>query len=319
MSRAGVNWGIAMAVQNLVSVIIPCYNQARFLSEAIESVLAQTYKNFEIIVIDDGSTDNTRQIVEQYEEVRYLRQENQGVASARNLGLRLSKGEYLVFLDADDRLLPEAIKIGLRSFDTHPESAFVAGHVRLISADGSALPSPQPPAVGRDVYLELLRHNFIWTTGAVMYRRSTLVSIDGFNTSVDGSADFDLNLRLASRFPTYWHGEEVLEYRKHSANMTRQAGLMLMASVTARRRHQKVVKGNMQYEKALNSGLRSVQEDYGEKAIREASAMLRSCQWGQVMKGAFVLVCYYPRGLFAHASRKIYRMVFNRKESERSL
>src|SRR5215212_9690625 len=92
----------------LVSVVIPCYNQAHFLSEAIESVLAQTHPNFEIIVVDDGSTDNTSEVAARYPGVRHIRQDNQGLAAARNTGLRESKGTCLVFLDADDRLLPNA-------------------------------------------------------------------------------------------------------------------------------------------------------------------------------------------------------------------
>ena len=89
----------------LVSVVIPCYNQAHFLGEAIESVLAQTYPHLEIVVVDDGSTDNTGEVAARYPGVRYVRQENQGLAAARNTGLRHSSGDYLVFLDADDRLL----------------------------------------------------------------------------------------------------------------------------------------------------------------------------------------------------------------------
>src|SRR5919107_192619 len=105
---------------DLVSVVIPCYNQAHFLSEAIESVLAQTYPYFEIIVVDDGSTDNTSEVAGRYSGVRCIRQDNQGLSGARNSGLRHSKGEYLVFLDADDRLLPQALEVGLECLRAYP-------------------------------------------------------------------------------------------------------------------------------------------------------------------------------------------------------
>src|SRR5215212_9338337 len=121
----------------LVSVIIPCYNQAHFLGEAIESVLSQSYKNFEIIVVDDGSSDNTSEVASSYEEVRLVRQENRGLSAARNAGITHSEGEYLVFLDADDRLLPKALEAGLECFEAHPECALVAGHSKFIRADGS--------------------------------------------------------------------------------------------------------------------------------------------------------------------------------------
>src|SRR5215217_8140206 len=111
----------------LVSVIIPCFNQAHFLVEAIESVLAQSYSHFEIVVVDDGSTDNTCDVASYYERVRCIRQNNQGLAAARNSGIRESKGSYLVFLDADDRLLPEALEAGVKCLKAYPDGAFVFG------------------------------------------------------------------------------------------------------------------------------------------------------------------------------------------------
>src|SRR6266513_5232454 len=105
--------GVPMPASGLVSVIIPCYNQAHFLHEAIESVLAQTYSNREIIVVDDGSTDNTATVARCHSPPRYIYQENAGPSAARNTGFEQSRGEYLVFLDADDRLLPEALEIGV--------------------------------------------------------------------------------------------------------------------------------------------------------------------------------------------------------------
>src|SRR5919112_3168501 len=121
----------------LVSVIIPSYNHAHYLGEAIESVLSQSYRNFEIIVVDDGSTDNTSEVASHYEEVRLVRQENRGLAGARNSGLAEAEGEYLVFLDADDRLLPRALEVNLTELAAHPQCALVAGYQWLIEADGS--------------------------------------------------------------------------------------------------------------------------------------------------------------------------------------
>src|SRR5262249_51410620 len=123
----------------LVSIIIPCYNQAHFLGEAIESVLAQSHSHHEIVVIDDGSTDNTRAVAGRYPGIRYIRQVNCGLSAARNTGLRCSQGDYIVFLDADDRLFPQALRIGLESLTSHPECMFAAGRYELMSADGSCL------------------------------------------------------------------------------------------------------------------------------------------------------------------------------------
>ena len=152
-----------MAKDGLVSVVIPCYNQARFLSEAIESALAQSYIKVQIIVVDDGSTDNTSEVATLYAGVKCIRQMNKGPADARNAGLQASSGEYLLFLDADDRLLPDAVDLGVRSLNSHSECGFVYGHVRLIAQDGSPLPSPLQVSVENDHYIELLRRNYIWT------------------------------------------------------------------------------------------------------------------------------------------------------------
>src|SRR3712207_3649838 len=109
----------------LVSVIITCYHQAHFLGEAIESVLGQAYARFEILVIDHGATHDTFEVAAQYPEVRCIRQDNQGLSAARNSGIHESKGSCLVFLNAEDRLLPNALKLGVEYLKSHPKCAFV--------------------------------------------------------------------------------------------------------------------------------------------------------------------------------------------------
>lgn len=111
----------------LVSVIIPCYNQAHFMGDAIESVLAQTWPQREIIVVDDGSRDDPAAVVARYAGVRLLRQSNQGVSAARNHSLRESRGEFLVFLDADDRLTPQALETHLQHLQARPDCALPQG------------------------------------------------------------------------------------------------------------------------------------------------------------------------------------------------
>src|SRR5713101_1476950 len=172
VSADGSHKNVRMPESGLVSVIIPCYNQAHFLHEAIQSALAQTYSHREIFVVDDGSTDNTAEVTAGFAGIRYTRQENSGVSAARNSGLKESRGEYLVFLDADDRLLPEALEVGVNCLHQHPDCAFASGHCRLITAAGWVLAKPEQLHVVRDHYLELLRDNYIWCPGSVIYRRS---------------------------------------------------------------------------------------------------------------------------------------------------
>src|SRR3712207_1908731 len=167
-------------VPPLVSVVIPCYNQAHFLGEAIESVLAQSYPNVEIIVVDDGSTDATSEVARSYPKVRLVRQENQGLSGARNAGLARSEGEYVVFLDADDRLLPEALETGVEYLEARPECAFVSGPCNRITADGSPLPTRPRLHVGGDHYLTLLQRCYIMPPAAVVYRRAVFESVGCF-------------------------------------------------------------------------------------------------------------------------------------------
>src|SRR4030095_13786323 len=109
-----------------VSVVITCYNHGHFLREAIESVLAQSYRNFEIILVDDGSTDDTSKIAATYPGVRYIHQKNSGLATARNTGIKHSNGQFVVFLDADDRLVSNALEAGIQHLNANPECAFVS-------------------------------------------------------------------------------------------------------------------------------------------------------------------------------------------------
>jgi glycosyltransferase involved in cell wall biosynthesis len=294
---------------DLVSVIIPCYNQAHFLGEAIESVFRQTYPHYEIIVVDDGSTDETANVAAGFEQVQCLTQKNLGLAAARNAGLEASRGSYLVFLDADDRLLPNALEDGIKTFNTHPECAFVYGHVQLISATGLPLPSPRQSDPQGDHYLELLRHNYIWTPGAVIYCRGVFDFVAGFNPRVDGSADFDLNARIARLFPICCSESVVLEYRRHDGGMSRDFARMLKSAVTARRLQWEFAGGSRPHEEALQTGMRTVQEDYGEKLFEQVRNHVCENKWGRAMSGLLTLVRYYPHGLVKHAYRKLQHVV----------
>jgi glycosyltransferase involved in cell wall biosynthesis len=292
----------------LVSVIIPCYNQARFLGEAIESVLSQSYPHFEVVVVDDGSTDNTSEVASHYPGVRCIRQENLGLAGARNTGIRHSRGSYLVFLDSDDRLLPRALEVGLKHLKDHPECAFVSGRWKLISVDGSPLPTPSQPLPERDRYGALLRSCYISTPAAVMYQRVMVEYMGGFDTSVNSSADYDLYLRVARDYPVHDHDEVVAEYRRHGANMTHNPALMLKSEVTVLRRQWKYVRKSKQYKEAREAGMKHSREYFGEPLVEEVRAQLHKRRWQEAMRTLPVLLRYYPNG-FASVLCSRYNLV----------
>ena len=245
----------------LVSIIIPCYNQAQFLREAIQSALAQTYSHREIFIVDDGSTDNTAEVTAGFAGVRYIHQENSGVSTARNTGLKESRGEYLVFLDADDRLLPEALEIGVDCLRQHPECAFASGHCRHII--GSLLSSPKQLHVVRDHYLELLRGNYIWCPGSVIYRRSAFEVVKGFDISLGPCADYDLYLRITRDSPVFCHNQFVAGYRLHGSSMSTDHLSMLRETLKTLDGQRDFVKGNDRYIEALETGKKQCQSYYG--------------------------------------------------------
>ncbi|MBD0373703.1 MAG: glycosyltransferase [Pyrinomonadaceae bacterium] len=301
----------------LVSVIIPCYNQAHFLGEAIESVLNQSYPHYEIIVVDDGSTDNTSEVAESYTQVKLLRQENHGrPAVGRNNGFLESVGDYIVFLDSDDHLLPDALEIGLSYLESHPEYAFVSGHCRAMDSSGAPLPVRQDPCIEKEHYLALLHHNYIWTPGTVMFRREALERAGCFNISMSmkGSEDYDLYLRIARESPVYCHAHAVVEYREHGASLSRNAATMLKSTLTVHRAQWPFVKGNKRYEQAYREGERFWKQYYGEHLVERVRSQVRKKEeWNQAAQGLKVLLRYHPKEFFTQAYRKLYCFVFRVK------
>src|SRR5918995_773024 len=243
----------------------------------------------------------TAQVASEYasrdSRVRLVRQQNRGLAGARNRGLGESVGEYVVFLDSDDRLLEEALEVGVRELASHLECAFVAGHYRPIGADGEVYGVPRQARVEGDHYLALLRDNYISMPASVMYRRWVFEEVGGFDGSVDAAADWDLYLRVARRFPIHHHGEVVADYRWHGSNMTNDPALMLRSTVSVLRRQRQHVKGNKRYEQALEEGIKLFREHNGVNLAKEIRSHVRRRDTGRALRGALVLARFYPQGL----------------------
>ena len=243
---------------SLVSVVIPCYRQAHYLDDAIRSVLAQTYRHFEIIVIDDGSPDNTAEVAARYDGglLRCISQPNLGLATARNNGLRASAGDYVVFLDADDRLLPDALETGVNSLCDAPERAFVYGFCEFINHEGAPVPTPPHISIKENHYRAFLRDNPIWTPGAAMFRRPVFARVEGFDSSLfRGCEDLDLYLRIAKQWPIHCHGNTTLQYRKHRGSMSADKARMLRASNDLYRKHLREVAGDRELEELCRGKL----------------------------------------------------------------
>jgi len=209
-----------------VSVIIPTFNRASMVCEAIDSVLAQTVTDVEIIVVDDGSTDGTGEILSRrYEEsIRYHYQENHGRSVARNRGIRLSSGEFLVFLDSDDWLLPKALEVHLRFAEAHPEADVIYGDGYYCDQNGEPLQrisEERPPVPEEGLVGVMVLHNVVVAPHSAMVRRLALEMLGDpwFDEQLDGPEDADLWLRLAvagARFVA--HSVPVCKYRLHGGN-----------------------------------------------------------------------------------------------------
>lgn len=280
-----------------IAVVIPCYNQARFLGEAIESVINQTHTHVEIVVVDDGSTDHTPAVAARYPDVTYIRQENRGLASARNTGIRESLAHYLAFLDADDRLLPHALEIGLRHISAHPECAFVSGNYAFIDEDGSPLATGKTRQVSDDYFGALLQENIFGMHATVLYRRAALLSVGGFNSALPACEDYDLYLRLARTYPVHMYADVVAEYRQHSANMSGNVVLMLKTV-------QAVLHSNAQYLsteehiRAYQRGLTVWQNYYGQTLLKQIRKQAKNREILAATRGITQLARYAPRYLW---------------------
>jgi glycosyltransferase involved in cell wall biosynthesis len=291
-------------------VVIPCYNSGRFLREAIESVLGQTWRAAELVVVNDGSTDDTAAVARSYEQVRYIEQRNQGAPAARNTGMRSTTGEFLVFLDADDRLQPHALAAGVESLQANPEWAFVSGEVRVISEDGSPRYVPAHRSRPGDTYSQLLRANYIWTPGVVMYRREILRAVNGFVTWAGASADYELNVRIARRFPIGRHRQVVLDYRQHPSSMSSDVRYMLKSAVTVRRAERSHACRSAETRQAWQEGLAGVQADYGGRLLRQMKRDLAvTGRPGRAVVSIWDVARYYPAGLIRLARGVLRRAV----------
>jgi glycosyltransferase involved in cell wall biosynthesis len=281
-----------------VSVVIPCFDQAHFLGEAIESVAAQTRPVAEIVVVDDGSSDNTYAVAGRYPAVRRLRQANQGVAAARNAGLASSSGEFLVFLDADDRLLPEAIELGAAALARRPHVAFVAGMSRDVGSDGRELGDRRQPLVTQDHYLRLLEDCYIWSGSSIVHRRSALEAVGGFEQNLSAGDDYDLYLRIAHGFPVYCHDAVVTDYRRHGSNTTRDPAVVLTSQLEVLKRQRPRLRGPRE-RAAYRVGLRRTRSEHGRALARRALADWQAGRRGRALRGLRTLARRDPRALAA--------------------
>lgn len=218
-------------MNQLVSVIIPAYNQAKYLKSAITSVLSQTYTFWECIVVDDGSTDNTYEQVHLFKhpKIKYLYQNNAGLSAARNTGMQASRGEYISFLDSDDCFAPQKLELLVEIMNNRPELALVAGNAALIDENGNTINRKFESWIPEKQH-ELLFGNPLHV-GSVMLRREWYLKIGLFDTNLRSYEDWDYWLRIAKSGGKMQSIKPIVSYyRFHTDQMTRNATQMTEAS-----------------------------------------------------------------------------------------
>lgn len=247
----------------LISVIIPCFNQGRFLSDAINSVQRQTYPNVEVIVVNDGSADDTESVARSFANVVYYRQTNAGLSAARNAGIKKSNGSFLVFLDADDILYPHALETHLQWLSGEPGWAFVSGGHDKVDERLCPMDAGEEPA--RPIthhYRALLGGNYIGMHAAVMYRRSVFDTF-AFDTTLRACEDYDLYLKIARDHPIGHHTVKVAAYRRHGSSMSANALWMLSQVLHVHARRKQDLKTGEEL-RAWRAGIRTWREYYAE-------------------------------------------------------
>lgn len=222
-----------------VSVVIPCYNHARFLPAAIDSALRQTRPADEVIVIDDGSTDDTPGAAARFgNRIVYVRQDNAGLAAARNTGIRRARGELIALLDSDDLWLPAFVESMTALAVSRPEAALYYSAWSLVDADGRDLASwgAPRPAPSAEVYQTLLRADFL-VPSAVVMRRSAVLDVGLFDDSLRAQEDWDLWLRLSRRWPVAATPATLVRYRLTPGSLSTDVTGMAAATLRVVEKH----------------------------------------------------------------------------------
>jgi len=280
----------------VVSVIIPAFNRAWCLEATLQSVLDQTFKNFEVIVVDDGSTDGTLDLLRQFPQVRVHRwEDNRGVSAARNLGITMARGEWICFLDSDDRWAENKLQVQVDWIQDHPECRACYTDEIWIRNGVRVNPKKKHRKYSGDIFRHCLPLCII-SPSSIMMRASVLETIGGFDTDLAACEDYDLWLRLASRYPVDFIPEKlIVKTGGHADQLSQKFRGMDRFRVYA-------------LEKILEQGVLSPKQ-----RVWVLEALIENC--------AILNIGYNNRGKYEEArlyeqAAEHYRRVLDRKEIE---
>lgn len=306
--------------------MIPAYNAARWLAEAIQSVLDRTWEDFEVIVVDDGSTDGTAAVAARFNDprVRYIRQQNRGLSAARNIGIRSARGTYAALLDADDRFKPDKLSLQMTAFHADPGLGMLTCGYDLIAETGRRLRAERPWLQAPVIDLRTLLFWNPMLPSTLLFRKDQVMQVGGFDESLLRYEDWDLPLRLAlAGCRMGWVREVLLEYRRHDSNMSTDPELVPVATAAALefmsrffrrsdvpspiRRLEDAVFGNLYLDasaRAYGADLGGTGGDWLQKAVERSPELAEGSppRW-------VVALCGHARGTLVETPERYLRTV----------
>ena len=259
-----------------VTVVIPIYNGSRYLRESIDSALAQAFHDFEIVCVDDGSTDDSAVLLQEYgQRIRVVRQENSGQSAARNAGVKLARGEYIAFLDQDDVWYPSKVQSQEAVLDAEPDVVLVHCNFDRIDERGQMLQRgagmiERTSALGSSMG-QLIGEALIFPS-AMMIRKVCYERIGGFHHALQGFEDFDLIARLKEQGRFVMVEERGMAYRMHGSGFTRTGGIHVIRSrETFLRRMQALYRGHWTKQAIVKNMLADCYSDWGIHDVRSGN------------------------------------------------
>ncbi len=218
-----------------VSVVIPAYNAMNFLPQTLDSVLNQTFQDFEVLIIDDGSSDHivTWAAEITHPNVKLISQPNQGQSAARNVGIRLSQSEYIAFLDADDLWQPTKLEKQVSAFIDNPQLGLVDTWVFLVDEQNNILEHIEVYYNEGNVWLQMLELNLVMCGSSPVVRRQCFETVGYFNQNIKGPEDWHMWTRIAAHYPFKVICEPLVHYRQHPNSTTQNLDLMVSNTIKA--------------------------------------------------------------------------------------
>lgn len=279
-----------------VSVVIPTYNGGYYLCQTIESVLAQTFQDIEILVIDDASDQDIASLLRPYKErIQYVRKERSGPASSRNHGIKLARGQYLALLDHDDLWHPDKLQMQVRALDERPQCALAYCYPMLIDGEGKPIPNEKPSSFpSGDVTLDFLSANRITTFSATLIRKSIFEKTGFLDEALEMTTadDYDMWLRISDVAEIVFVPDDLVSYRIHAGNLLKNYDQNLRA-------HMYVLDKFMKGSAKLRQGLKE-----------KANEIVLNNKFNKITHFAFV---YYYRTGGEQRARMLFREAWRMK------